>query len=326
MDYTDIIGGFEDEQSSNEPLQSAQNNSDLEIEDTTASQIEDTIFEDDIEADEALEAKVAVDAVEAAEINTEPEPEETPIEPEPVEDSLSEGLAVVDKDLAPAEEEPKRDNSRLMWMIFGLAVLTALIAPAGYLYYQNSKIPAQTPGEIIVVPVPGPDDESSQTTTSTAAPSKEEPSEGFGEEYENWDYRNEGRNIAKPLPGVRIEGPDGVNPKFYENYVDATDSRSHAKYGIDGSLKPKAGAPQPGDTEGSFVGGGQEGQSATIQLISIDPSLTKATIKVDGTILEAGVGDQLFETGWFVQTITSAGVDISNGTDSLTLKLGTLGK
>lgn len=235
--------------------------------------------------------------------------------------ALDEELVAAPKKRGFKDLEP--GTQRLVWLVFGSACLLALLIPAAYVYFTNVGLP--TPSEnVVIVPVKK-DDPASEEETKTVKPANSKPSqtstdESLGEEYEDWDYRQFGRNVLAPAKGKRVMGVDGLNPEYESTYIDALDLEDHATEASGALPKvsgrtPASPIPDDGTTPGVTF--------TSIKLTGIGTSNGSplAVFSVDGTTYEAGVGDEIDATGWSVTSISSTTVVISDGTASRTLVL-----
>ena len=322
----------------------------------------DQIIDNDIDGDTDTSANTPVinadvdtqDAPEDVKDTAKIAEEKKPIDWENLDDDQLSELMSSEDGITESEKAADQKRRQMLWMIFGIAVILAIILPAGYVFIKARGIASNTPTqEPIITPVnnatPGKSAEASSTeatkTAATVTEEKTEEAEYREVELEEWNYYVHGFNIFAPARGPRVKAADGINPIYKATVYDALDIYINKANGVQITVPQIAGTSTDG-AEGtannladdaqaavdslnnaSSSSSASSGAGTTATRIYLDAIGTNDTDKVavwtiGKTSYQTSVGDTIGSTGWKVTKITDSTATIQNGSKSYTLRVG----
>jgi hypothetical protein len=228
------------------------------------------------------------------------------------------------------EISPENTKRTVIWAIFGVACLLAIIVPAGIVIYRAQHAATAQSGNVTVIPAPGAKtsvETTSTESTKTVSSVQDETDasassdDALGQSLENWDYYRSGRNIMEPVKGSRVvDSSTAINPKYIATVYDALDISEHAANGVS-VIIPKTASFSGSDS----TSGGSDSASSPTQLtlegIGSSNGKKVAAFVVGGKTYEAKVGETIGATDWSVKSIGTASVIVTDGSSTYTLKI-----
>ncbi|MBK5211123.1 MAG: hypothetical protein JJE36_02220 [Coriobacteriia bacterium] len=247
-----------------------------------------------------------------------------------------------DKDTTPAppenelvendegEKSPDGTKRAVIWAVFGVVCLLALIIPAGVVLYRAQHAVTAQNDNVTVIPAPGTKtsvETTSTESTKTASSLQDETdtsasqSDALGQDLENWDYYRSGRNIMEPVKGPRVgDSSSAINKNYIVTIEDALDIDEHAANGV--TVTPPQTAKPTGATS---VAGANDSTSSygppPLEGVGTSNGKKVAVFVVGGTTYEAKVGETIGKTTWSVKSIGAASATVTDGTLTRTLKI-----
>lgn len=268
-------------------------------------------------------------------------------------DAAISALLGPDAELSPEEQAAQQKKRQIMWTIFGIAIILAIILPAGYVFLKARNIASNTTQQqqTTIIPVKNDGTQASVEPTSseatkTAIVTDEDESEPENREVdlEEWNYYLNGFNIFAPAKGARVLGADGINPTYKATVYDALDIYINKANGIQITVPEFAGDKSDDEgAESTTDGAVDTGTSTTsgddsivtsdnpkpasVVRIYLDAIGSNSTNKVavwavGNSSYQTTVGEKIGKTGWKVTKITSTTATITNGSKTYTLRVG----
>lgn len=191
----------------------------------------------------------------------------------------------------------------VLWSLFGVACILAMVLPAGYVLYK-ARVAAEAPIDEQNSGVKFSSLETTKTasteTTKVASPvvekaTKTELTAEALKELEYWDYYTQAKNIFLPMLSAATTSTTGS--------------------GTTGATS--------GGTTGSTSGSGSTLASAiTLEAIGEADGKLVGIFAVSGSTYEAKVGEKIGSTSWTVKALTDTSATINNGSNTVTRTLG----
>lgn len=265
-------------------------------------------------------------------------------------------LMTGDTEEKPEDAAAKQKRRQLLWMIFGIACILAIILPAAWVFLRARSIASNTPQkQQTIVPVKSnPATQQSAEMTSSAEATKtaatvSEEKESTKPKYrevdlEEWNYYVHGFNIFAPARGERVkDGSGAVNANYKATVYDALDILVNKANGIqitipmfsdetatdnNSNTSSDAAASSTNDTVKTSTNSSSSSSSKTTSTrIVLDAIGSSSTEKIaiwaaNGKSYQTEVGDKIGSTGWKVLQITSSTATIKNGSKLFTLRVG----
>lgn len=244
----------------------------------------------------------------------------------------------------PVDEQAKladdRKRRQLMWTIFAIACVLAIVLPAAWVFLgARTNSSGDTENQRVITPV---NDQTSGTATSvevtksaSAAPAQSaETTESTEIDLSQWDYYLSGKNIFAPVEGDRVKDAGGTYNRKYKNTIyDALDIYENKQRGVQVTIPafsddPVSAVPSDGSLPSGLVN----------DVITTDPNVTSNRMTLDAIGTEganritmwkvgtesyqAAIGEKVGTTGWTVAKISDTTVQVVNGTKTFTVRVG----
>lgn len=266
-------------------------------------------------------------------------------------DAEIDALLASDIEPSPEEQAAQQKKRQVMWTIFGVAIILAIILPAAFVFLKARSIASNTTQQqTTIIPVKNNGSEGSSEATSTettktalVTENSEEP-ENREVDLEEWNYYVNGFNIFAPAKGPRATAADGVNPTYEATLYDALDIYINEANAVQITIPKISGVEKVlGDENGDVVPTTDNVGGSTTTDIVISPSGSSTTTKVTRIYLDAigstannkvavwavgktpyqtTVGEMIGKTGWKVTKITATTATITNSSKTYTLRVG----
>lgn len=345
------------------PVENPQDDSTLSLDEML-----DQIIDEDTEIVD--ESQAPEPEVELDDLIDEPVEDQTdlPIEPELADQTTSEinqdkvlynlddesiGVFLSDNEgPSPEELAAKQKRRQMLWALFGVACILAIVLPAAFVFLKARSIANNTPDNKQATIKPVNEDANiksveatSSETTKTATTVTEDTSSTLDSssykevDLEEWNYYVHGCNIFAPARGPRVRDAAGnTNPIYKATVYDALDILINKANGVQMTMPVFAGDAASANTDGTSTSGDTVKVTTSSSSNTSSSTTTKTRMYLDAigsssshkiavwivgrTSYQTAVGDKIGSTGWKVTNITSTTATIKNGSKTYTLRVG----
>ena len=276
----------------------------------------------------------------------------SPVQSAGIFDNLdTEDIGVLLSDSAissPEEEAAQQKRRQLLWAIFGIACILAIVLPATFVFLKARSIANNTQdNQATIVPldngkpnIKSIEASSSETTKTAATITEDEPTIPAAPalkevDLEEWNYYVHAYNIFAPARGPRVKDAAGQTNEIYKATVyDALDILVNEANGIQITIPTFTDTPVTDGTDSQSTSGDtittnpkQNSNATSKTRMYLDAIGSNSTNKiavwyVGKTSYQTIVGDSIGSTGWKVTRITSTTATIKNGSKTYTLRVG----
>lgn len=253
---------------------------------------------------------------------------------------------------SPEELVAKQKRRQMLWALFGVACILAIVLPATFVFLKARSIANNTsdkPATIVPVNknngnIKSVETTSSETTKTATTVTEDMSSSSDSSSYkeidlEEWNYYVHGCNIFAPARGPRVKDAAGqINAIYKATAYDALDILVNKANGVQITIPVFTDSGESANTDGTSTSGDTVKVTTSSSSNTSSSTTTKTRMYLDAigsssshkiavwivgrTSYQTAIGDQIGSTGWKVTNITSTTATIKNGSKTYTLRVG----